>query len=263
MVAKTKIIYFVLSLWFFHSDLAVFAQEDAIKTLQKQFEQFGTQGLTEKLYVHTDKDFYTPGEVIWFKVYAVDGIFNKPLDLSKTAYIEILDKDHRPVLQGKIPMSEGSGVGSFTIQASVSSGNYLLRAYTNWMKNNSPDFFFEKKLSVVNSLKKPDWASVQKKAEDYDIQFLPEGGQLVNGIESRVAIKAVDKNGKGINCSGFILDQKNDTVSYFKTLRFGMGRFSFLPSKGNDYRVYTRLEDGTMLPGKLPRDPFNWFCYEM
>ena len=138
MVAKTKIIYFVLLLWFFHSDLAVFAQEDAIKTLQKQFEQFSTQGLTEKLYVHTDKDFYTPGEVIWFKVYAVDGIFNKPLDLSKTAYIEILDKDHRPVLQGKIPMSEGSGVGSFTIQASVISGNYLLRAYTNWMKNNSP-----------------------------------------------------------------------------------------------------------------------------
>ena len=252
MVAKTKIIYFVLLLWFFHLDLAVFAQEDTIKTLQKQFEQFGTQGLTEKLYVHTDKDFYTPGEVIWFKVYAVDGIFNKPLDLSKAAYIEILDRDHRPVLQGKIPMSEGSGVGSFTIPASISSGNYLLRAYTNWMKNSSPDFFFEKKLSIVNSLKKPDWASLQKKAEDYDIQFLPEGGQLVNGMECRVAIKAVDKNGKGINCSGFILDQKSDTVSYFKTLRFGMGRFSFLPLKGNDYRVYTRLEDGTIVPGQLP-----------
>jgi hypothetical protein len=117
MVAKTKIIYFVLLLWFFHSDLAVFAQEDAIKTLQKQFEQFGSQGLKEKLYVHTDKNFYLAGEILWFKIYDVDASFHKPLSISSVAYIEILDKDHRPVLQGKIPMSEGSGVGSFTIQA--------------------------------------------------------------------------------------------------------------------------------------------------
>ena len=32
-----------------------------------------------------------------------------------------------------------------------------------------------------------------------------------------------------------------------------MGRFSFLPLKGNDYRVYTRLEDETVVTGQLPR----------
>jgi hypothetical protein len=57
MVRKTKIIYIILSLWFLHLNLALLAQEDGIKTLQKQFEQFGAQSLTEKLYVHTDKDF--------------------------------------------------------------------------------------------------------------------------------------------------------------------------------------------------------------
>src|SRR6266404_4003995 len=211
MTTKTKIIYFVFLLWFFQSHPAAFAQEDAIKKLQDQFEQFSTRGLAEKLYVHTDKNFYNEGEIIWFRAYAVDGIFNKPLDLSKAVYVEILDSDHKPVLQGEISMTEGMGNGSFIIPSSMTSGNYLLRAYTNWMKNNDPAFFFEKTLTIINSLKKPDWDSIEKTGDAYDVQFLPEGGQLVTGIESRIAFKAVDKNGKGINCKGYILDQKNDT----------------------------------------------------
>ena len=252
MRVKTKITYLFFLLGLLRSVCPVFAQTDAVQRLQRQFEQFNTRDLGEKLYVHTDKNFYTPGEVIWFKVYAVDCIFNKPLDLSKAAYIEILDKDHKQILGGKIPLNNGSGSGSFTILASVNSGNYLFRAYTNWMKNNGPDFFFEKMVTIVNSLKKPDWVAVQKAGENYDIQFLPEGGQLVSGIESRVAFKAVDRNGKGIRCNGFILDGKNDTVSYFQTFRFGMGKFSFLPLPGNEYRAFAKLQDETIAPIPFP-----------
>ena len=249
MRLKTRITYFFFLLGFLQParDYA----QDAIQTLQKQFEQLNTQGLREKLYVHTDKSFYTPGEVLWFKVYAVDGIFNRPLDLSKAAYIEMLDRDHKQVLAGKIPMSNGSGSGSIIIPASINSGNFLFRAYTNWMKNSGPDFFFEKTVTIVNSLKKPDWLT-QAAGENYDVQFLPEGGQLVSGIEGRLAFKAIDRNGKGIESRGFILDKKNDTVSHFQTFRFGMGTFSFLPSPGNEYRAFIRREDGTVARVPFP-----------
>jgi hypothetical protein len=251
MRLKIKITYLFFLLGFLQAGRA-YSQADAIQTLKRQFEQFNTQGLREKLYVHTDKSFYTPGEAIWFKVYAVDGIFNRPLAFSKAAYFEILDKDHRQVLGGKILMSNGSGYGSFTIPASINSGNYLFRAYTNWMKNMGPAFFFEKIITIVNSFKKPDWTSAQISGENYDVQFMPEGGQLVSGIESRVAFKAVDKNGTGVSCKGFILDNKNDTVSYFQTLRFGMGRFSFLPLPGNEYRAFVGFQDGSIVPIRFP-----------
>ena len=251
MRIKTKIISLFCSLGLCGSDVAL-AQADAIQTLRSQFEKFSTQALGEKLYVHTDKNFYTPGEVIWFKAYAVDGIFNRPLDLSKAAYVEVLDKDHKRILSGKASMSNGSGFGSFTIPASISSGIYLFRAYTNWMKNSGAGSFFEKMITIVNSFKKPDWIDAQNAGENYDVQFLPEGGQLVGGIESRVAFKAVDRNGKGVNCKGFILDKKNDTVSHFKSLRFGMGRFSFLPLPGNEYRAFARFQDGATVSIQFP-----------
>ena len=252
MSATTRITYLFFLIGLVGSDVAL-AQEDAVKTLQRQFEQYNTQGLEEKLYVHTDKSFYATGEEIWFKLYAVDGIFNRPLDLSKAAYIEILDKGHKRVLSAKIPMSGGSGFGSLTIPGSVNSGNYLFRAYTNWMKNKGPGFFFEKMITILNSLKKPDWIAAKNTVENYDVQFMPEGGQLVSGIESRVAFKAVDKNGKGVSCKGFILDKRNDTVAYFQTLRFGMGQFSFLPQPENEYRTFVKLENGMIAPGSLPK----------
>ncbi len=31
--------------------------------------------------------------------------------------------------------------------------NYVFRAYTNWMKNFSPDFYYEHTLHIVNTLK--------------------------------------------------------------------------------------------------------------
>ena len=61
--------------------------------IQKQFEQYHSQHLQEKIFVHTDKSFYLTGEILWFKIYAVDGSFHRPLDMSKVVYVEIISND--------------------------------------------------------------------------------------------------------------------------------------------------------------------------
>ena len=101
-----------------------------------------SQSIQEKIYVSTDKNFYVTGEVMWFRIFVVDAVFNKPLDLSKVAYAEILTPDMKQIAQGKVELSNGGGNGSFLLSASLNSGNYILRAYTNWMKNFSADYFF-------------------------------------------------------------------------------------------------------------------------
>ena len=53
-----------------------FGQE--LPDVQNSFKEYTSNTLQEKLYVHTDKNGYTAGELLWFKVYNVDGIFMKP-----------------------------------------------------------------------------------------------------------------------------------------------------------------------------------------
>ena len=216
----------------------------------EQFAKYSMQNLQEKLYLHTDRNFYMAGEIIWYKIYATDAFLNRPLDLSKISYVELLSKEHKPIFQAKISMANASGNGSFQLPYSVGSGNYIIRAYTNWMKNAGPDYFFEKNITIVNGLKKPDWPTTE--SVKYDIQFFPEGGNLVNGIQSKVAFRIVDSHGKSLECTGVLLNQKNDTILHFKTLHAGMGNFEFTPVAGNLYNASVKTPSGDILTQALP-----------
>lgn len=216
-----------------------------------KFKSYSQNNLQEKLFVHTDRQNYLTGEIIWFKIYAVDGMYNNPLNLSKVAYVDILDNQQNAILQAKIILKEGSGSGSLFIPVSVSNGNYKFRAYTNWMKNFSPEYYFEKVITIVNPQKVPDVVAKQNKS-DYDIQFFPEGGNLVNDITSKVAFEAVGSDGKGIDFKGAIIDQKNDTVVRFSPLKFGMGSFLFTPNRNSSYTAVIRTAGNKPLIKALP-----------
>ena len=215
--------------------------QGALTGMSKAFQQKALATIPEKLFVHVDKTFYVPGEIIWFKIYAVDGLRMAPMDMSKVVYCELLTDDHKPVMQVKIAMNEATGNGSFQIPASFRSGNYQFRAYTNWMKNAGPDYFFEQWLTIGNPAKKPVWPSPD--SIGYDLQFFPEGGNLVAGIPSTLAFKLVDKNGKGLTGKGVILNAKNDTLVHFQTTKMGMGKCTFMPVTNEQYHALLSIDD--------------------
>ena len=225
------------------------AQDEVLREVSVKFIQNEQNILSEKIFVHTDKNFYLAGEIIWFKLYYTDSN-NKPLGLSKVGYVEIMDREHRSVFQAKIALHEGSGNGSLDIPVSLSSGVYTLRAYTNWMKNFSAEYYFEKTITIINTLK--SYQSVASQRSDYDIQFFPEGGNLVKGIESNVGFRIVDQFGKGADCEGYVIDQSNDTITRFQPFRFGLGHFKLRPAaSGSIYRAVIRLPD-TVVVKNIP-----------
>lgn len=215
------------------------------------FDTYRKQTLTEKLFIHTDQSGYLTGETLWFSIYYVDGTYHKPLDISRVAYIELLDKEGRSVLQTKVSLAAGGGNGSLFLPASLRSGTYRMRAYTNWMKNFSADYFFEKNLRIVNPFTPLD-PPLPKTVADYDIQFFPEGGNLVQGLTSTVAFKVADSSGLGIPVRGWVLGGQSDTLARFTSHKFGMGRFSFIPSANTAYRVMMQDGDGRSFTRSLP-----------
>ncbi|GAB3689361.1 Plug domain-containing protein [Spirosoma flavus] len=222
-----------------------------MKAITQSFDTYRQQTLQEKLFVHTDQSAYVTGETIWFKVYYVDATLHKPLDVSKVAYVELLDNESNSTLQAKVALSANGGNGTFFLPASMNSGTYRLRAYTSWMKNFSPEFYFEKNLTIVNPFKTLGLPA-QKPAPDYDIQFFPEGGNLVQGIASNVAFKAADESGKGITVRGGIVNAQNDTLVRFQSHKFGIGTFTFTPSEAASYRAVVQDAQGRSFTRPLP-----------
>ena len=211
-------------------------QQKELDTLQKRFEHHRINFPQEKVYAHLSQNVYLTGETVWFKIYYVDGVVHHPLNTSKVAYLEILDKDNHAVAQTKVSLKDGQGDGAIFLPTSINSGNYNVRVYTQWMKNFSPEFFFHKTITIINSFRKLD-TEKETTAERFQAQFFPEGGNLVSGLKSKVAFQVTNANGKGINFSGLILNKENDTIAIIKPLKFGIGNFTFTPKTGDSYRA--------------------------
>ena len=104
----------------------------------------------EKLVINTDRTIYIGGESIWLTVSNIKPETNQTSNLSKVAYIELLNNANMPVVQEKVYLKDGHVTSLIDIPDSVSTGNYLLRVYTRWMTNYSPDNYESKVISIVN-----------------------------------------------------------------------------------------------------------------
>lgn len=249
-IIKSKPIFTVFIGLYINIGMTCDAQNLVQDSLKNQFNTYQTNTLQEKIFIHTDKDFYLNDEICWFKVYCVDAFFHQPLAISKVVYVEILDKNNKAILQAKVALEEGFGNGSLKIPSFIGSGKYKLRAYTNWMKNFSADFFFEKTLTIINSKLIYEGDSSPKN-DKVEIAFFPEGGNLVNGIQSKIAFKVL-QNGKGVPCNGVIINEKSDTLTRFSSLKFGLGNFIFTPNSGQNYKAVFLLDNGIKICQDLP-----------
>ncbi len=129
----------------------LFAQVDDRKDVSLKFNEYVLNNFQEKIFVHTDRNFYLSGDIVWFKIYNTSASQNTFTTISKIAYVELLNTENKSLLQAKIALTDGMGNGQFVLPLSLPTGNYIFRAYTNWMKNYSEEIMFEKTISVINA----------------------------------------------------------------------------------------------------------------
>jgi hypothetical protein len=196
---------------------------------------------TERIYLHNDKPYYFTGETIWFKLYCFDGSFVKPSSISRIAYVELLTDDHSPVFQEKILLENGTGDGYFFINSRIGSGIYTLRAYTSLMRNRDEGYFFEEEITIISPFK-PNFDEAPS-ATGINISFYPEGGRLVQGLESRVAFQLNNNLGEAVQSTGFLVDELGNRVMELSSSERGIGVLSIIPEAGKQYKAI--FNDGT------------------
>ncbi|MES2807935.1 MAG: carboxypeptidase-like regulatory domain-containing protein [Bacteroidota bacterium] len=298
----------------------------------------------EKVYLHMDKPYYALGDTIWFKGYVTTGASHQLSALSSAVYVDLINERDSVVKDLKLPVTAGTLTGNFILGDEYTEGNYRIRAYTQWMRNAGPDYFFDHTFTVgdignsnvvasadyrykdingqqvltallnftndegkafagqdvryqivvdkktvwtqnvktdalggisinINNDKRADLAGAYIRttfdgADKYpvvrnfpikaalsqsDVQFFPEGGNLVNGSASQIAFKAVGIDGLGVNIKGKIIDNENKEVADIETLYAGMGSFMLRPEAGKTYKANVAFADGTNKTINLPK----------
>ena len=203
----------------------------------------------EKVYLHFDNTSYYQGDPIWFKCY-VTSSQHKLSNLSKTLYVELLNPGGEIIDKRILKIEEGVCHGDFRLsQIPFYSGFYEVRAYTKYMLNFGEEVIFSRLLPVFNKPKiEGDFGEKEMlsygrwgvgdfpmkrerplRDKAVNFRFFPEGGNLIQGVETRIAFEATDEVGNPIDITGMVFDGSRQEISSFSSVYQGRGTFTYSP----------------------------------
>ena len=194
--------------------------------------------LYEKVYLHVDRELYSPGDNIWFKAYLVSGINNKLIPGYKNIYVQLISDSGRVVFNRLLLSIDGVSNGDFYIPNEIAEGKYKIRAYTKYLENFGDESFFYKNIHIASAKNTSDnYLEIKKETTEkkFEISFLPEGGSFIVNAINHVAFKAINEKGEGIDIKGKIIDNLGNEIVPFQSIYKGMGKFIIMPQEGTSY----------------------------
>jgi hypothetical protein len=250
MVSRLKLFFLSLSVV---ALLGFKAEETPLEKILRQLARITAACPQEKVHLHLDKPYYAIGEDIWLKAYLVNSEKNEPSFLSKVLYIDLINNKSEIKKKLTLPVANGLASGNISLLDSLESGTYRIRAYTNYMRNFDGKFFFEKTIEIGNVLDNNIAATQKNKKLDLDLQFFPEGGNLVVGNRTKIGIKAVTSDGLGANLKGYIVNRNKEKVAEFNTEHAGIGAFALMALADENYTAIVISNDGTTKSYPFPK----------
>jgi hypothetical protein len=186
----------------------------------------------EKIHIHFDRTIYNTGETIFYKLYVLSGM--EWTTLSKNVYVVWYDTSGNYIKQTVAPLFQSSAKGSFEVPLTYKGDFLRIKAFTRWMLNDDSVFLYEKNIPINSGSITKSKTNLLPKTR---VEVFPEGGVLVNGLNSKVAFKATNGSGLPVFIKGFLLNDKNKILDTLKVAHDGMGTIQLLPIAGENYHL--------------------------
>ena len=206
------------------------------------------------VYILPSKEIAETGEDLWFKAYLMDRQTYALSDRSQTLYLQIRTATDSVVWSEKYPLDGGRGNGHIYVGTDWPQGEYFLEGYTqSSFTADSTQAIRPRRIRVVERVAQMDDISakvvrddsIQKSTAKHRFDLFPEGGSLIDGVNSVVAFKATYGNGIPEEVSGKVLEDGNQ-IAEIHCIHDGMGSFAITPQLGKKYEV--ALDDGRTYP---------------
>ena len=221
------------------------SQPSPVDALKKYYNNYPE----EKIYLWFNKTAYVAGETILFKGYVFSEY--ELSYISSSLFVELYDAQKKLIGTKLLPIISGVAEGSIDTDNKLNEGVYFIRAYTTWMLNFNNHFQFIKQQLIYNP------ASTKKLTVDngaWKAAAIPEGGSLINGIETKVAVRRYSTTVLNTKWSGYLYEESNPQLKIreFNSLDENVGVFSFTPEARKRYYVNVKDELGNDKICSLP-----------
>lgn len=146
--------------------------QEAPVDFSKKFINYLTATLPENIYVQTDKPYYVVEDTIWLKAFVVNAQIFQPTP-SNFVYVELINQQNKVMHRIKLKKEATGFQGYIKLNEKMLSGEYALRAYTNWMRNEVPEYFFQKNITIER---------VRQIPQQLTMKYIPVEGDRLQAV---------------------------------------------------------------------------------
>jgi hypothetical protein len=216
----------------------------------------------EEIHIHHDGPVYLTGDRVRFSVTCLDQSNHLLSPLSRLAYVELLDSENTPLAQSIIDLNDGKGKGDILLPFTATSGNYILRAYTKWMRNSPPEDYAYSIVTIINPFKSLGLSESSEKPATRKA-YAPTAGLTISTTSEvyrsrqKVTIDLGLTGVEGRPASGLVSVSVSKVPDFFMTNEKNSGKLSVVVKKNPSQasfkpdRHYLPETKGQFLTGKV------------
>ncbi len=187
----------------------------------------------EQLVVHLDKPQLIKDTPSFFKAYTLTGPNKVRATQSGVLKVELVNQNQEIAFTQYHRIIEGMSHGTLNLPKKLKEGFYTLRAYTQWMQNYGEPYYFTRQVQVIGSKLK---SNKKNEIETLQINFYPEGGSLVSGLNNHLLIKIEDNHGRPLRIDGNIVDENGVATTEVSSFEAGISSAIIKPLPNRRYK---------------------------
>ncbi len=111
-----------------------------------QLREFAAQ--KEKVYVHFNHTFFSPGDAVYYKIYVTKGADLRPSFRSGSVHVDWIAPDGKLMRHQRFLAHDGYAEGSFRFGGEEKGGIYKVRVYSDAMRNEEDSTWFTKEITL-------------------------------------------------------------------------------------------------------------------
>jgi hypothetical protein len=209
-------------------------EDDFISEVKKRSSAYFAKNERMKLELSMNQEKYIPGDTAYVRTLYIKASDLTPVEGKEIVNIYLFDRFGKKAMSRWALLDGGKGSNKMVFPKDISPGNYLLVAYTEWMKNFDQSLYYKQEITVAAA------KNIVPTALKDSIAFFAEGGHLVAGVESNLAIRYTGKEKKltaHIKHSG-------TTIASLELTKDSIATYRFVPELNAGYYVEAQTENG-------------------
>ena len=254
-----RIFFFLLCVSLYTSSFGQDMHQQMLDSFSGKFMTAIRTHEKQRVYMVTDKSFFTNGESIWFKAFLLNDISHGISTKSRFLFVDLVNEKDSVIKQVILDAENKQTNSRIVLPDFIASGYYWLRAYTRQMAKRDVNSICVKPIYIVGRID-DNFSDPLKKSINVDsiptVTFYPEGGSVITGVNSTVALRISQLNGKPLGIDGLVKDSHDTIVARFTTNTNGLGKFDFEP---NGYRKYRAIFNWHGKEISYPLPSFNFY----